>query len=407
MSDLTGGGAAIACRRLFRAIRSVSDCECKWFAARGTGSTDVTTASMWPDWRAFTITRLLTHIPKTNATQDRVRAQGFERTILKMLTAFSPDAISLHNIHEALPFGFAEKLARRWPIVWTMHDMWPFTGGCTYSLDCTNYLEGCCGCPLGGGLRSAPDSHVAWERRKHLIESHRSRIVLVSPSHWLATCASNSLGKNTDVRVIPHGVDRDVFRPLPVRRHLRRILGVDESEKVVVCGADLMMSPRKGMVLFLEAIDILHERWGKRPRVVLFGDAEKMFHKGLPANAVFAGRVRDEAWLNVIYNMADLFVMPSIAEAFGLVLLEAMCAGTPSVAFNSTASHELVADGGNGFLASPEDAVSLADCMHRGLTLPEADWAAMSRRCREMAESEYQPETQAGRYLSVIDDVLG
>ena len=115
---------------------------------------------------------------------------------------------------------------------------------------------------------------------------------------------------------------------------------------------------------------------------------------------------RDGELLNLYYNAADVFVAPSLAEAFGLVHAEAMAAGTPCVAFDIGASPEVVRHGQTGFVARYKDAADLAACIERILGMSDAEASLMRRASRETAVREYDTPMQAQRYAKLFAEII-
>ena len=126
------------------------------------------------------------------------------------------DIVHLHWIN----FGFLslnslEKLfITNKPIVWTLHDMWVFTGGCHYSRECTNYERNCGNCVQFLKNPSENDlSHQVWERKKKIFS--KANLTIVTCSEWLAQKArESSLLEDKTIISIPNPIDTDVFRPI-------------------------------------------------------------------------------------------------------------------------------------------------------------------------------------------------
>ena len=99
------------------------------------------------------------------------------------------------------------------PIVWTLHDMWPFTGGCHYDNECGRFRQSCGKCPALHSGRDHDLSRRIWKRKRRSWAG--VPIVVVATSHWLADMArSSSLFKDQRIEVIPNGIDTDKYKPL-------------------------------------------------------------------------------------------------------------------------------------------------------------------------------------------------
>ncbi len=160
--------------------------------------------------------------------------------------------LSLKSLEELLNSGK--------PVVWTFHDMWPFTGGCHYALDCQEYTRECGNCPYLKRPRKGDLSHRLWKKKQKLFSD---RIVnVITPSGWLQDCveASSSLS-HWPVTTIHNPVDSEVFRPLE-RVEACRKLGLDPSKKYILFGAATMKNVLKGFNYFLEATRIIANEQG-------------------------------------------------------------------------------------------------------------------------------------------------
>ena len=135
--------------------------------------------------------------------------------------------------------------------------------------------------------------------------------------------------------------------------------------------------------------------------VVVFGQGGGDL--SLPEHWLHKGLIHDEELLNLWYNVADVFVLPSMADNLPNTLLEASAAGTPSVVFDTGGCAEIVRDGETGFVVEKGDVAALADRVLRVLTMPEAPIRTMQARCRSVAESEYGLVLQARRYAALFD----
>src|SRR5688572_1175949 len=183
---------------------------------------------------------------------------------------WTPDLIHAHWIGDGyLPIDWLASTGK--PFVWTMHDMWPFTGGCHYSGDCDRFRKGCGTCPQLGShdphdlsSRSATRKTKAWGLAKG---------VFVSPGPWLAETAKESaVLKNARIEVIPNGIDGELFKPGD-RAEARKKLSLPQGEHIVLTGAvGAVRDERKGFQLLTAALRTCHaagraQNW----RLVVFG----------------------------------------------------------------------------------------------------------------------------------------
>jgi len=156
------------------------------------------------------------------------------------------------------------------------------------------------------------------------------------------------------IAVVHNGVDTDIFTPDNGRPRGNHLIYVGR------------LSPEKGLRHLLEAVRILHQQVsdieltlvGDGPeRAALEGQARAL---GLAGTVHFMG-ARSHDDVPELMRQADIFVLPSLEEGFGIVLIEAMASGLPVVASDTGGIPEIVGDGENGLLVPPGDAKRLAE----------------------------------------------
>jgi glycosyltransferase involved in cell wall biosynthesis len=253
------------------------------------------------------------------------------------------------------------------PIVWTMHDMWPFTGGCHYSMGCERYMKRCELCPvLGSGAEN--DLSSRGQRRK-LSAMDGARISWIGVSSWMAAQArSSAVLRGQTVHVIHSGIDTDVFR-VHDPAEARRELDLPADGKLIVLGAHDLRSPFKGLQYSLDALNAVDARH----TVVTFGNGS-IDRSSIGHQLIHLGFIEDPRRMALLYSAADLFLATSVAEAFGKTLAEAQCCGTPAVAFDGTGPRDIVKHRVTGYLATERNAADVAAgveyCLSRDFDRP-------------------------------------
>lgn len=401
VSDTSQGGAANACRRLRAGLVKAGAGEIDWLVATG-GDEQTVACDRWPSLTGTVALRLATRLGCGEQT-----TVGFERRISEAAVAAEisrrgPAVVNIHNLHQSLTFRFLGMLPRAAQIVWTLHDMWPLTGYCCYSYECEKYLSGCNGdCPQSRKWGVALESpHDGWNRREGFFQGNRSRLTFVSPSRWLAGCAAKRFGAAARVEHIPYGLDLDTFKPVGSRMAAREALGLGRYRQIILAGSQSLADLRKGTTYLLDATGYVTADKQDEVGVVLFGSKADV---KLPDGFIAAGNIRDERLLNLYYNAADVFVLPSLADNLPNTLIESLAAGTPCVAFDAGGCPEVVRNGETGFVAKYRDSADLAACIRRVLGLSEAEKKNLSDNCRRVAVEEYGQELQAARYLELFN----
>ena len=163
------------------------------------------------------------------------------------------DIIHLHWVAGVMDYANAVLALNNKRIVWTLHDMNPFTGGCHYAGDCQQYKTFCQKCPQLGSDNANDLSHQIWTKK--LYTSQNLNMDIVTPSRWLGRCAGqSSILSRFPVHIIPNGFPLDTFKPYP-KAQIRNNLNISKSAKVILFGADDVTNQRKGFVYLLKALN--------------------------------------------------------------------------------------------------------------------------------------------------------
>jgi len=283
--------------------------------------------------------------------------------ISKLEEVRNADAIYLHwalmgfqNLHTI------ENLARLGkPMVVILHDMWPITGGCHYSFGCENFKDGCHNCPMfpNGGQRLASTGF----RKKMRLYQKYDNLFFVAPSMWIYDLARESgLTRDKPVHYIPHVLDRKIFKPVG-KATARHILDLNPEDRIIAFGAVNIDSPYKGWKYLLGALNKLHEkdRYQNISTLIFGGAGDRSTQYSIPFPGRFTGRISDEYAMSLIFNAADVFVVPSLSETFGYVIFEALACGTPVVAFDTGGIPDQIVHRSNGYLARYRDEKDLME----------------------------------------------
>jgi glycosyltransferase involved in cell wall biosynthesis len=291
------------------------------------------------------------------------------------------------------------------PIVWTLHDMWPFTGGCHYDESCGRYRDSCGICPQLNSERQKDLSHWVWKRKKKAWKN--LDLTIVTPSRWLADCAKeSSLFSNHRVEVIPNGLDVVMYKPVD-KDFARECFGLPKDKKLILFGAMNVFSDRRKGFQFLEPAlnKLMSDGLGDKAELVLFGASEPANQPHLRLNTHYVGKLHDDVSLAMLYAAVDVFVSASLQEAFGLTIAESISCGTPVVAFNTTGPKDIVEHKRNGYLAEPCDVGDLA----KGIAWVLGDGKRrqiLSRQARQKVEQEFELKYVAQRYLDLYEEIL-
>ncbi|WP_284260970.1 glycosyltransferase family 4 protein [Roseicyclus amphidinii] len=407
--DLTGG-AAIAANRLHKALTAQGVASRMAVRRRRSEDETVLQIRMAPLARVAPRrlwTKLARRMGGEQAAIDRAITSGHAYFSTPWApghdlraAAAGADIVNLHWVTGFLDYrSFFGTHAHGQPLVWTLHDMAPMTGGCHYALSCDRFTGSCGACPLlGGGRETDLSRRIHDSKREALARLAPETTRIVAPSRWLAAEARrSSLLSRFDVEVIPNGLDIDGFAPRD-RAQARKMLGLPQDDLILLFGAHGLSDPRKGMDLLHAALAGV-DRSARPVTLATLGGG-----KG-PDGSIALGHIDDVGRMSLAYSAADLLVLPTRAEAFGQVLSEAMSCGTPCVSFRVGGVPDVVRHGQTGLLAEPEDVASLRQAIET-LLHDDVLRQRMGRASREIAVSEFADTSIAGRYGALYDTLI-
>lgn len=259
------------------------------------------------------------------------------------------DIVHLHNLHGGYFNTFSlPALTNLKPTVWTLHDMYAFTGHCATAMDCRRWETGCGDCP---DLLSYPsifhDSTSELIRDKKLVYDS-AQLQIVVPSKWLYEKASKSILKDQPIEIVHHGIDLRVFKPYD-NNFIRKKYGIPEDRIIIGSAAygGAYNSKNKGGEYIKSCLKVL----AAEEVNFVFINVGSTVESNDGSNIINMGYISDETELAQIFSGFDIFLFPSLAETFGLVALEALACGVPVIAFDTGAIKEIVSHGINGFTA--------------------------------------------------------
>lgn len=290
--------------------------------------------------------------------------------------------------------GLRRLCAMRKKIVCIMHDMWPMTGICHYSLDCENYRQECGDCPFLGRAASPHDlSFRTWRRKLHIYD--RANISFVAVSRWLAGCAhASSLLRERPIHVIPNA-----FNPVPADFPER------EGSPAILFPAASLDNWIKGLDTFIEVIGILRTEYPG------LGDVRPLFlgscrnPGSLPGE--YLGMVTDERRLAQIYGSCDVVVNCSEFENLPGTLVEAQAYGAVPVTFDRGGQSDIISHLSTGYLAPwsdalPKRAAAIADGIAWALSRTPQEKKSMRRRMLSNVVDRFGYKAVASRILALL-----
>lgn len=322
------------------------------------------------------------------------------RRLVEWIKDNKPDIIHLHNIHGyfcnfKVLFEYLDTISV--PVIWTMHDCWPFTGRCFHfeGIGCNKWKTGCYECKAEKGYTVSPfydRSKQLYELKKRLFSSVKN-LTMVPVSDWQASFLKESFLKNCPTEVIHNGVDLKKFFPMDGSR-LREKYSL--KNKFVILGVAAPWNKRKGYDDFIQLCEILPK---DKFSIVLVGlkDEQK---KKLPSNIIGITRTESQLELAEFYSMANVFCNMTYLDTFPTVNLEALACGTPVITYKTGGSPEAI-DSKTGVVIEQGNINAIAEAikaMHKR--------SLVSNDCRKRAEVLFDKNKCFEKYIELYDSLI-
>lgn len=291
------------------------------------------------------------------------------------------------------------------PIIWTLHDMWPFTGGCHYDDECGKFQQACGNCPV---LHSDTELDLS---QRVLARKQKSwdglPIVVVATSHWLAEMArSSTLFKDQRIEVIPNGIDTERYKPID-KYVARDVYNLPHDKRLILFSAfNATSDKRKGNQYLMLALEKLSRLgWSADTEIVIIGASKPESPSNLGMKVHYMGQMFDEISQVLLYSAADVVVAPSMQENLSNTVMESLACGTPVVAFHIGGMPDMIEHQINGYLAAPFDPSDLAEGIMWVLG-GQDHTQLLSKQARQSVLDRYTLDVVASKYLSLYQSVV-
>lgn len=315
------------------------------------------------------------------------------------------DVAHLHSLHGAEGYadvGCIARLSRDCPVVMTVHDMWLVTGHCGYPLECDRWRTGCGKCPDLQRYPAVAHDATRWNWWRKRLAFRSAQIHLLAPSRWIA----EQLRRSPILGHLPQSVVHSPIRTscfVPgSRQAARQTLGLPQDRKIVLLTAQYLSNIYKGLPEGIRALNAIDD---PRLYIVAVGHDARAVLGQCRASGRAVAYHDDQAALADYYRAADVFLMPSRSETFGMVAVESMACGTPVVAFAAGGLTDAVGHNNGGLLVPPGEVGLLAEAMQQILDNPELQ-ARLGAVGAERAAREFSVEEHTRRCLDVYQQLL-
>lgn len=320
--------------------------------------------------------------------------------IVKQINDLKPDIVHLHWIGDGM-ISIEDLVNINAPIVWSLHDMWLFTGGCHYDDECKAYKENCGHCRiLGSSIDNDISRKIFSRKQKSFLEI--PNMTVIGLSRWLAGCAKESvLLKNRTVLNLPNPIDIKKFSPYDQKKS-RKHFSLDNNKKLILFGAMGTTSvPRKG---FRELKDALKKLKGNEIELVIMGSDEPKEPEDFGFSTHYLGHIYNDMDLVKIYSAADVLIVPSLQENLSNAIMESLACATPVVGFDIGGNADMIDHCKNGYLAKPFDTQDLANGID--WVLHNKNYDNLCLEARKKVVKEFDSVLVSKKYIDAYKDIL-
>lgn len=402
------GGAAIATHRLHQGLRSIGVDSWMRVQYKHSGEHHV----LGPETKLEKITALAR--PQIEALANKLygnRPTSIyspallpNHSMAREADRMAADIVHLFWINAA--FMRVEAIADfKQPLVWTLHDMWPFTGGCHYDAECGKFRDACGACPVLQSDKTNDLSRRVWQRKQQSWE--KLPLTIVATSQWLADMSrQSSLFKDKRIEVLPNPIDTSHYKPID--KHVaREAWNLPQDKNLLLFSAfRATADKRKGNQFLVPALEQLAQAgYGKDTELLVIGAHAPQEDIDLGMKIHYMGYLNDEISQILLYSAADVTVAPSMQENLSNTVMESLACGTPVVAFNIGGMPDLIDHQQSGYLAQPFDAYDLAQGIVWVLEDKERH-ISLAKHARQQVEQKYSMEKVAMQYRSLYEELL-
>jgi len=318
-----------------------------------------------------------------------------KNNFVKKINKIDCDIVNLHWIGNNLLSIYDIKKINK-PIVWTMHDMWPYTGSEHYTFS-KRFIDGYTKKNKPKSIKGYDIEKYCWEQK---IKHYPKNITVVPTSNWQLNNVKNSkIFKNNLIEKIYYPIDFDEWRQYD-KQTSRKSLNLPLDKKIIVCGSENIDIPRKGFDRLIN--DIKNANFDKDILILFFGEKKKINLEDI--NHKYLGKINNESLdMKFIYSASDLMVAPSIQESFGQTVLEAACCGLPSVCLEDTGFCDVIDHKINGYISNKKNENDLIE----GINWCLNNWSSvLAKKNINILYEKFNYKTIGQKYLQLYEKIL-
>ncbi len=393
-STFTGGGAEKIARQLYYGLSHNSDVNTFFIAGKLIKSNEevVGIYDYCKIWIQF-FNKAKNLLTSNARKKDRI-SRNF---IISFIKSHDIDIVHFHNIHgNYIGMEDIGEIAKHCRVIWTLHDMWALTGHCAHPIECSGWLYN--DCKKCHDLQLYPKMFFdkAYNAYKVKEEGFVGKdITFIVPSMWLMEQCKKSFLSKEKIFLIYNGVNTSVFYPLSKKR-IRKKYNIQKEKIILMFAANSISSSYKGAEVLEKALEMINEK--EKYELIIVGKDEKKSFQSL-FQCHYFGYIDSDDKMNELYNLADVFVLPSKAENFPCTVLESMAAGTPVIGSRAGGIVEQI-DDETGWMFDVGNSQQLAEIIN-DLPNKRKEMSDMSIQCRKKIVNFFSENKMIKQYYEL------
>ena len=393
------GGAARASKRIYQSLKE-QPFEFEMLTLHKTSNDNSIRLPKEPDTK--TSLKFIQQLLSSYRNQINISSnilQSYGEASAGVVNEINSDESLIIHLHWICNFLSIEDIANiKKPIVWTLHDMWPFCGSEHYSFDAEDYFYNS---PTSQDTKD-PNREI-WLKKIKLFANLNLNVV--APSRWIASCAQKSfIFKNNTIHIIPYPIDFDLWHPKKREEAIVHFNFKREKKQILFVAVNGVKDYIKGWDLLVDSLMDLYLNEVLEFEVVILGQ-EGEIDTTLPFPVYSLGTINNDQMIAQLYSAVHLIVIPSRAEAFSQVCLEAQACALPVVGFDIGAIPDIVIHQTTGWISKSNDTIDLS----KGIKWVLEDEERRSILCtnaRKYALQKFSPDVVAKQYMTLYEKII-
>lgn len=313
------------------------------------------------------------------------------------------DIVHFHLLHNNMISMYElNKLLKSKPCVWTLHDPWIFTGHCIHPLDCDKWKTRCVQCSRHFDYGFSLFHNTAdqmWQIKKEQLQDIDIDIV-ISTDFMVNYIKKSPITEHfTKIHKIPFGIDLKSVRNID-KSEAKKKFNIAENDFVI--GIRDELNEIKGVKIFIDAVKKMSPT---EMTIISVGNGNMLSALSDKYNCIRLGWRNDSDMLDLFYSASDIFVMPSLAESFGLMSIEAMAHETPVICFENTVLPEITHADESGIAVEYKSSTALYRALLE-MKDNKDECITRGKKGRKIVEKHYRYEDYVSKHIELYNKLL-